>query len=249
MWWVALPAWAVGAPMKRSRWFCLCVRRDAKIKNLKLMPSETYSRFNWSKENAPRMTPTGSSSNRRRMRMLGNTVVPDCVRAAFMSLWTGCTLSLTEALRRSGRVGAPPIYLTPPKPLGPLLNTQSYSYACVIGPGKPDTWQRIARPSGMQKPNFNLVFDSNAYKAPNDHVFKDTTPRVLKPVHKPLWGTPRASNGSLGSHVLTTRGLTDLGTQIRFEKSTAESARGGHTNPDFVEWLMGFPKKWTSTST
>ena len=53
-----------------------------------------------------------------------------------------------------------------------------------------------------------------------------------------LWATPRASSWGVYTQ-LTARGLWDLGTQVRFEKSTPH--RDWHVSPAWVSWLMGFP--------
>ena len=59
-------------------------------------------------------------------------------------------------------------------------------------------------------------------------------------IRKSLWPTPRArKTGSCA--ILTDRCSRDLGTALNFEITTTP----GHTNPEWVEWLMGFPRGWT----
>lgn len=242
MYWVVMPAWSVGAPQKRGRWFCLCVRRG--VTGVQVRPSEPFVRFNWKSEPAVRMVPRDSPDVVRRMRMLGNGVVPDCVRAAFLSLFTGCRVPIPRLFSLSSR-GSPPMTLSPPQPLGPLLPTHSKAYACVVD----GTWQRIAEPPGMlPRPQLKLVLDPNAFKSKKP-ISKDATSGFIKkPKPITLWSTIRANNGAFAMNVLTNRGSHDLGSQLRFERRTPASQRKGVTNPKFGEWLMGLPQGWTSSS-
>jgi hypothetical protein len=84
------------------------------------------------------------------------------------------------------------------------------------------------------------------YKVPKT---SGTSGYVTGAHHLPMWSTPRAVNGAKAMYVLTKRGARDLGTQIRFEQSTPPAQRlGGATNPEWAEWLMGFPRGWTSAN-
>ncbi len=59
-----------------------------------------------------------------------------------------------------------------------------------------------------------------------------------------LWPTPRAAKGM---NMKLTQGMADLRHKRYLETEVAyqEKAPGGHLNPTWVEWLMGFPKGWT----
>jgi hypothetical protein len=57
------------------------------------------------------------------------------------------------------------------------------------------------------------------------------------------WSTPRHSSHT--SNVITTRTCRDLPTQVRFERKTPDHLRRGVLNPEFVEWMMGYPKGYT----
>lgn len=248
MWWVVMPAFSVGAKQKRSRWFCLAVRRDRKTSSMALGTTGPYTRFDWSREKVARMTPI-TPDNVRRMRMLGNSVVPDCVRAAFLSLWTGCTVDIKDLLTGTRRN----VPFTPPKPLGELRDSHSAAFACVVSTtnGPPPKVMRIAQPPGMLgKPNVGIVLVPGAYspkQLPTKHQKEmRTSPLIRKPLPLNMWSTPRAGNGTYAMNVLTTRGTRDLGTQLRFDKQTPSSQRGGGTNPEWGEWLMGFPRGWTA---
>ena len=246
MWWVVMPAYALGSPQIRRRWFCLAVLRGTGHPT-SLTTGEAYPPFKWAAEPVPRMILEASTEIRDRMRMLGNTVVPDCVCAAFLSLWTGCKTPVRELLASSARPGRR-FPLTPPAPAGPLLDSHSSHFACVTGSEK-TPWQRIAAPPGMAElPAPKFVLDPAAYKAPKGYVPRDTSGRVTKPVRRSCWATPRVSNGLHGMHVLTVRGKNDLGSQLRYERGTPDALRPGYTNPEFVEWMMGYPRGWTTTS-
>lgn len=61
-----------------------------------------------------------------------------------------------------------------------------------------------------------------------------------------LWMTPKASDGIFATPSTTgrTRRMsTHLGTQMKF--SVPEN--GGRPNPDWIEWLMGWPIGWTAS--
>lgn len=242
MYWVVMPAYTVGAPQKRGRWFCLCVRRGAP--SITIAPSEAYTRFSWkTSEPTVRMVPAATPDVRRRMRMLGNSVVPDCVRAAFLSLFTGCTRPVPDLLRKSTK-GGPKLTLTPPVPQGPATGDHK-KYACVVG--KLGV-QRIPRPPGLLgPPALKLVLDPKAYRATAPPSKDLTSGLIKKPKPISMWSTIRAGNGAYAMNYLTNRGSHDLASQIRFEKGTPSSQRGGVTNPEFGEWLMGYPRGWTSS--
>ena len=244
MYWTVLPAYAVGAHQKRSRWFCLCVRRG--VRDVTLRPTEKFSRFNWAAEPSTRMIPHSSPDQRRRIRMLGNSVVPDCVRAAFLSLFTGCVVPIPALLRNSSR-GGPPIKLSPPASMGPLAKSRTKAFAAVVGTSS--TWQRIPRPRGMAAPpSLNLVLDPKAFKSKVPISKQATSGFIRKPKAVTLWSTPRANNGASAMNILTVRGSHDLGSQLRFEKKTPATQRTGVTSPDWAENLMGFPRAWTAAA-
>jgi hypothetical protein len=71
--------------------------------------------------------------------------------------------------------------------------------------------------------------------------------RILRtPHHAQRFTTPRHTNVTAGKH-LTERALRDLPSQLRFERGTPDDVRAGQVNPEFVEFLMGYPINWTQT--
>lgn len=57
---------------------------------------------------------------------------------------------------------------------------------------------------------------------------------------KNLWPTPRATDGTKGSP--NQRGSKG---DLTLPSAAAQSAGGGKLNPQFAEWLMGYPTEWT----
>lgn len=231
-WWLVMPGYAVGAQQSRKRWFCLGVRRD--VREMAIDLDGTYVRHDFT-ERHPRMRP--DKENPQRLSMLGNSVIPDCVRLAFLMLFTGLEIAPVDLwsarrlhLKRPASTG---------KPLaasGPLRNWGRF----VDG-----VRERMMVPPGVvpEKPDLGLRIVPGAYvfsgqhKAPEENVL--TTESALR-----LWGTPRG--GCLGpARVLTQRGKNDLYTSIRFERGTPDEQRGGHPNTAWVENLMGFDEGWT----
>jgi hypothetical protein len=70
-----------------------------------------------------------------------------------------------------------------------------------------------------------------------------TTPALTTPVTVTGWGTIRT--GIAINLVLTQRSSLDIGTQIRFARDTPNRYRQGRPNPEFYEFLMGYPTGWT----
>ena len=63
-------------------------------------------------------------------------------------------------------------------------------------------------------------------------------------ITKRLWATPLATS-TTASQILTYRNSKLLANQLRFDRDTPNKLRHGWTNPEFVEWLMGYPTGWT----
>jgi hypothetical protein len=87
--WVCMRASECGAPHERRRWFCLAIQPGVSYD----FDGLEYSSYDWgSKSPARLVAPSGPRSTRiqkDRCRLLGNSVVPDTVRAAFLYLLSG----------------------------------------------------------------------------------------------------------------------------------------------------------------
>lgn len=84
--WEIHSACDAGAWHIRKRWFCLCIKRGYQLKPIPDSSMERYS--SWNTETVLQKSKPGTFLDRRRLRMLGNSVVPDCVRTAFFSLYS-----------------------------------------------------------------------------------------------------------------------------------------------------------------
>ncbi|KAG5183000.1 S-adenosyl-L-methionine-dependent methyltransferase [Tribonema minus] len=212
--WCCLSAEAVGALHVRKRWFCLATKRgdsrvlDRDIDGGVAMPD-------WNEAHEPKRLEPDSKQRKQRLALLGNSVVPRCVRAAFFHLWnakdegTPCAQYMMHGCTRGAQVlscGPPPIN-SPPPPL-------------------------------------NLVFDPSAFstgKPPSVQCKRETVTDTA--VRRSKWSTLR--HGMTGAcNVLTKRSMRDLPTQVRFEKGTTGD-RSWQMSAAFGEYLMGYPLGWT----
>jgi DNA (cytosine-5)-methyltransferase 1 len=113
-----------------------------------------------------------------------------------------------------------------------------YAFAMLTGQpvgGLPDSYEPR-----------KLVFDPDAYTPPAGRVPNKNQRRnaITKPLHTTRWSTPRA--GMMHAcHTLSERTIRDLGTQVRFERSTPDGERTWLLNPAWLCWLMGFPLDYT----
>jgi hypothetical protein len=75
--------------------------------------------------------------------------------------------------------------------------------------------------------------------------FTRKTPTLTAEVHMRMWPTPQASDnrdrGNLGSGAVQRR--MAKGKQVMLSQSV--STTSGALNPEWVEWLMGYPIGWT----
>lgn len=229
--WCVVSASQVGAPHERRRWFCLGVKRRA---ILALPTSSSYDRFHWHGQGPGRTVRTDSSRARERAALLGNSVVPDAVRRAFVFLLARCDDS---------RVGFVPAVRAKKKK---RRDRYRYSYpACgVVRTDGVVEDHAAPAPSVSRKKQLTLVFDPRRFRSRKPASPLLTSRLVTSRVHARSWATPR--HGMLRAcNYLTTRSIRDLPTQVRFERGSLHPAGG--VSPEFVEWLMGYPRGWTRT--
>lgn len=234
--WCQVSADMLGAPQVRARWFALAVRRGrdgerALARAAKLIDgSFRVGSFRWPKGLEPegRMLPRDVADTTPdvilRVAALGNAVVPDAVRLAMKRLVV-MAMTMTTATAPAGSIPREGVYA------GKTM------YAVQLPQDDADRAAAKATPS--------IVLDPKAYRPPKEKGgTKEQLPRLRKPVTLAHWATPRYGNHS-GTHVLTGRSARDLPTQLRFEVRTPAATRGGRTNPEWVEALMGYPRGWT----
>jgi site-specific DNA-cytosine methylase len=245
--WAVIPASTVGAPHLRKRWFGLLVKKGWRYEWDSLSPYIPFEK-RWDKERYPRMLLPSTKLERRnahlRAAMMGNSVVPDAVRAAFLTLVSG--FYLNPAMFGVFNLSPPTFKLHNPlvdnvEVFKDITNNKKAELPAwaVVTPNK-HIFKLITVPK-LRKPKITLTFDSRKFKHAASKVV--TAEILRKPVHATAWSTPRKTSNV--SYVLTTRTWRDLPTQARFEVNTPNNLRPGIVNPLFVEWLMGYPKDWT----
>ena len=243
--WIVISAESVGALHLRKRWFCLAIKPGFTFQTSK---SSYYTPFEWSVSSAPpRATLNHLANNAKRLKMLGNSLVPDAARRAFIILannFTNANIS-TYAVAKGWNI-VPSIKHTQKKRYEHLKHANakfpttgiSLARSCEII----DMKHSIDVTSHI---DLQLVLDPKSFKSKKPKSPMLTKPILKTPMMIRLWATPRA-NMTNASNFLTTRTIRDLPNQIRFESSTPNHLRAGKTNADFIEWLMGYPKGWTS---
>lgn len=232
--WCVLAASAVGAPQYRKRWFCLAVRRSGEHPAIAVRPGEFRAHGpRWRREPVPRMAP-GKNGRHGRVAMLGNAVVPDCVRMAWFGLFAGRWAP--DAVGRMALAPAPA-----GKPIGPGGEYPSFGTS-VRGVAYAQPRPPVAP---WPVPKITVTLDPSAWSKQTG--YPATSPRVTEPRTIHAWATPR--HGNVGaSHLLTERVTRDLATQVRFAADTPAAQRGLALNPEWVEWLMGYPRGWTAAA-
>jgi hypothetical protein len=224
--WGIFPAYAVGAPQSRKRWYCLATKRTV-LTWPGTFRKSYVCKGSWKREIVPRLKPK-THRHTVRSHMMGNAVVPDCARLAFNYLFSGgrvrdLTSPVSFARPELGAVvrGEYPIFGSCSKKI------------CHILKDNPPSWT---------KPHYNIEIDPSLYKGtPINTISRE---KITKKFKIPMWTTPRC-NGNGGSHVLTERTRMDLCSQVRFATSTKQE-RIHPMNPEWLEWLQGYPVGWTS---
>lgn len=236
MFWTVLPAFAVGAPHTRRRWYCLGIRKDVQTIHVQTHP---YERHEFARETVPRMClgksrpPTLTS----RLSMLGNSVVPDAVRFAFMTLATGFRVAPAQLWS----LNELEIRRPPPGPHKEPRDRYPTTGACING-----LVMKYSLPLPATRPSHNLIFDPSVFvnKKPSR---SETHRRLRAPCSRAVWATPRGANTG-SSAVLSDRSIRDIYTQLRFERCTPDDVRPGYPNPEWIETtLMGYPPGWTES--
>lgn len=234
---VKMHGYDVECPQKRQRLYMLFYRRGASLSPLKL-PGK-HRRFSWKREPVPRLVPQ-SPGGAARCKLLGNSVIPELTRLAFLLLWTGFRMP-ADKLYASKSIA----FCTSPSHTGKVMNasTQTMFQAGSILRGvctyaiKPTTFALKYRPP-------TIVLDPKVYKN-TAWKSRHSTPPLTRPLSIQGWGTIRTKSTG-GNTVLTERGSYDIGTQIRFATNTPAHLRSsGKVNPEFYEWLMGYRTGWT----
>jgi hypothetical protein len=89
-----------------------------------------------------------------------------------------------------------------------------------------------------------ITLEPRTYRPPALYKRHNTLQPLRRRTMRDYWATPRAGLVT-ASQVMTERTSHDLPTQIRYEKDTRDDQRHCATNPEWIEWLMGYPAGWT----
>jgi DNA (cytosine-5)-methyltransferase 1 len=234
--WSCMRASDCGAPHARNRWFCLALQPGFIHKFSDLQ----YTQFDWSPGTGPERllppcVPSAHSVRKSRCQLLENSVVPDAVRAAFIYLCTGFETvdveSHTICIRDICDAGYAKTICESRWPLSGHIS-DSGAYIMEKQPASK------ARSLGL------LMIGHEELPG---HASKQVSRPIIcaTGVVRKLWATPR--HGLVGpSKTLTERTICDLPTQLRFEIGTPESQKRWYPNPQFIEWMMGYPINYTS---
>lgn len=243
--WCVLTAEHVGGWHRRARWFALAYKPQAlKGKTLRL-PREftTIKRFRWSKAAKPverlalpKLTCLGGEDEiarrGRRLKMLGNAVVPDCVRLAFMFLYSGG--AETDITARHVRHSQFEMEMES----GPARRSTMFPAFGVStirdGKAHPHAGGELE----YEPADLHLVIDPSRGTGGNRALARKNKRRLIMVRYM----TPRAQSTG-HCRAATYRCLSDLGTQTRFMRGVPNV--DGQVSPRFVEFLMGFPKDWS----
>ena len=226
--WTCLKASECGAPHDRDRWFCIAVAPGF----AQCWTSLAYERFVWNDEPQRLQGPEAPSATDR-LQMLGNSVVPDAVRTAFMYLSGGFRPVDIESAEHS---------------------TQEVDEDMLLESIEPEMWPRTGmlsdrgawvvdrRGLACYEIDLQIVIEGHETRPLKVHRSCTTDIIVGRNVMKKRWATPRYSGGTRASLTLTMRASGDLATQLKFERNTPSEQRAWKVpNPEFVEWMMGLP--------
>lgn len=233
--WCMLSCNQVGGYQRRKRWFALAFRDDPETLEKvcrALSNAQTIPIMDWKNTDMPKKTTDQKDSIRP--QLLGNSVVPDVARVAFRFL-------CKAILRREESIAKDKPSSQDPEEFGYVDSTQDGRYRAL---SKRFIRKAMEYSSGDFPP---IVLDPSEWTTDKPPLsLPHYSGFLTEPVTKNYFATPRFGNSSTGTNYLTKRALQDLQTQVRFVRDGQPKHR--FTNPEFVEWLMGFPTSWTQVS-
>lgn len=246
--WCVLTADALGAPQRRKRWFCLAIRRGFEVVDRKVKENHLPS---WSPTltASQRMTLTNTKYHGQRHALLGNSVVPQCVRYAFLLLLGGFAAP-PGADDHGAVINSPIAFGLRCDLLRAGASFPKFGFAVRDQSKKTKVYKvhynNLTVPKDKKK--CTVVVDPAAYDGRARVRVVDAKLQTSLPITRAKcmtgWSTPRHGMTRAG-HVLSRRSVQDLPTQLRFERSTPDRLRAGQPHARFVEWLMGYPPNWT----
>lgn len=237
--WTVVSGADVGAPQVRRRWFCMCIRERTPASRFPDLPAEMLapSEDHW------RTAPPILGNDRdvtTEMFLLGNSIIPQAARHAFVRLYTGF----------HGGASFSKTCLAP-EPRRRVHQGRGYpSHACLNVSGT----LALCQAPKYCVPRERIVLDPDHFTFDATREYKrPRAEKITKPMVLNSWPTPRA-NGSHHSYTLSARTVRDLGTCVVFCKEwrglamPAATSRDQRAGAHFVCWLMGFPPTYLDAS-
>lgn len=212
-----------------------------------------YVPFQWQVTTMPeRAVVQASPAARASLALMGNSVVPDAVRYAFLWLLVSCRQKQGPAKRLHTLSMPRHARLQPAVQVNQQHTKISTSSISIKWPRcgllHAGTMHMVSAchcpPPLRTPPKLQLVFDPSAFKPARPPSPLMQLPALTSPVLAKRWATPRHGCTHVVNYI-TARTLRDLPTQVRFERSTPDQLRAGGVNPAFSEWMMGYPIGWT----
>jgi site-specific DNA-cytosine methylase len=241
--WVVLPAFSVGAPHSRFRWFCLGVRPGTEWTWSDLHYRRHDFEFTQERPEPQRMVLQRGVRCRERSAFMGNALVPDCARMAFFYLVSGfrdLDFTAPELRLQQNRVGEG---REPPPVEGAKGSHGGWPVCGWLSAAAESPLMTVVDGPTFSKPKLDLELVGGV--PPQGPLPARIRTGLVGRFKFPLWATPRWSMTE-PCRMLTGRSTHDLPTQLAFERATPPALRGGFVNPEWVERIMGFPQGWTA---
>jgi hypothetical protein len=232
---IIMHGYDVQCPQKRKRVYLLFYKRGATLPGIR-QKNIRKRRFSWATEPVPRMV-LGTWSVAKQYRLLGNSVIPELTKLAFLMLWSGMTQDAATLYKQKTIPFVHDSNVPRLTSKSDLVCAGLVSRKTQMPVPKPATFAVTYTP-----PTFTL--DPNVYTSSKQN--KATTPVLKGPVSLTGWNTIHTNMGT--NSVLTQRSSLDIGTQLRFARDTPARLRKGRPNPEFFEFLMGYPTGWTKAA-
>lgn len=212
----------------------MCVRKAVSPVPLKL-PS-FFHRNHWTMSSMPRLATPQASDSVARYTMLGNSIIPQVARLAFVRLYTGFEKYGISDVQRNQDItfNASPSH---------KFSTVGVSHGFTLD----GATHRFGSPSIESK--FTVHIHPRQYAGSMRTSRRAILPAIQDTVVRHAFPTPRAHMWR-NSSVLTLRTLRDLPTFALFAKqiqgvTQSATSKEDKVNIRFVEWLMGYPAGYT----
>jgi hypothetical protein len=220
--WALFAAADVGALHIRRRWFCVAARdtaggrRAVEALRKMRMPADPWAGGEPVARVVRRTATRSNLQTLRRGQVLGNSVVPQCVRHAVRTLASALGRARAEA---DGRLNAA-------------------AHPAAPGPARTANIVMRIPPSMIVPPLGRPVYRYTGF----------ATPTAKGCWHQTRIGTRRASQQVTNQIMYDQKTLRSVATIMPTTPSAVTLWKHWVVNPAFVEWLMGYPRGWTTAA-